>query len=71
MKQPEQEVPIKRMKLSRTALGANTFPPIPQVVSIAIEKTLTLDKIHEHEPVKHYGGIPFTITLVSYALYEI
>jgi hypothetical protein len=40
-----------------------SIEPAAQVVVIAVEKSLALDKIDEHQPVQHHGGVPLMVLL--------
>src|SRR3989337_2724 len=37
--------------------------PVTQVVAIAVEKSLALDEIDEHQPVEHHRGVPLMVLL--------
>ena len=61
MEQSQQEVAIKRIKFVVALLVATSRQPIAEIVAVTVKKSLSLHEIHEHQPIKHHGGVPFPV----------
>ena len=65
LKKLHQEPLIERFEETVFSLFILTPPKfITQVIHITIKETFLLDKIAEHQPVKHYRSIPLFISII-------
>ncbi len=71
VEEAEQEVAVKRLKLVLALRLADHLETVAQVVHIAVEKSLFLDEVHEHQAVEHEGRVPLEIGVALDALDEL
>ena len=61
MKEPDQEIAVERQELIPASFGLNATKAIAKVVQVAVEESLLLDEVDEHQPVKHERGVPLGV----------
>jgi hypothetical protein len=71
VKKTDKEVAVEGMELVPSLEFSNSAQPVLQVVGVAIEETLLLDEVHEHQPVEHQRRVPLQVGLALDPLDEL
>src|SRR5438876_73588 len=61
MEEAKQKVAIEGVKFVLPFLLLTSVEPGAKVVTVPVKKTLSLDEIDEHQPIQHYGCVPFMV----------
>src|SRR5262245_51595739 len=64
MEESKQEVAVEAQELVLALVLLNQLDAAGQVIQVAVQKALLLDEVHEHQPVEHERGVPFTVSHV-------
>ncbi len=70
VEQAAQEQSIKGMKPVPACLGLNLAQAVGQIVGVAVQKTLALDEVDEHQAIQHQRGVPLPVGRAGEALDE-
>ena len=65
VKESEKKVAVEGVELVLAVLFAHLAESIAEVVSVPIQKTLSLNEVNEHQAVEHHAGIPLLIGAVG------
>jgi hypothetical protein len=61
VKETQKEVSVERVEPVLAMFGTHPIQPVAEVVSVAVEETLPLDEVDEHQAVEHDGGVPLAV----------
>ena len=71
VEQAEQEVAVEGIELVLALFLLAAVEPVAEVIGVAVEETLALDEIDEHQAVEHDGRIPFAVGHLADAVNEL
>jgi hypothetical protein len=67
----EQKIAVKRVELILAVFRNRPVESVTKVVRVPVQKSLTLNEIHEHQAVEHDRCIPLLVGLVLDAIDEL
>ena len=70
VKQAQQEEAIEGLKLPFAFAILHLTQTVAEIVAVAVEKTLFLNEVHEHQPVEHQGCVPLGVALLLHPFDE-